>query len=340
MSSAMYGHALRVLVWLLGQAAPASPDWLRWSSPDTATDCGGPDDFASRVESRLGRAPDAAAAQLGVSVAIRIDILPDSPRRWRGELRTQSRDGTPAGVRVIERVGDSCEPIAASLALMTALVLQPGAQGPTPPAAAETPPAPPRPAAATSDAAAEALVVSPQSRPEPWPLTLAAGPGAEIGLLPGLVPDVQFRVTIRHAGGPAVFASGLVSASASAFVSPTQGATLSRNGVGIGGCTPELAWTFPELDFCAGGEIARVHAAGFGFDQNRVEDRWSFAVTADATLYQLIAGPLFAAVGVRLLIPLQHDRIAYIGSTGQEAQIYRTAPVAGSGQLLIGLKLE
>ena len=114
---------------------------------------------------------------------------------------------------------------------------------------------------------------------------------------------------------------------------------MSRGAVEIAGCCARfrpgraarwLSAEAPSSDGCA--------RSGFGFD--RSTDRRSAGPSTSprsAELRQRLVGPLFAALGAELLIPLQRDRIAYTDPSGRVAQIFTTAPVAGSGRLLIGV---
>ena len=341
----MLGRALSFAVWLATQATAVpgsvtpSGGWLQWSASATGEACGEPTDFAARVQAVLGRPPGAAAANLGVSIAVHVDRLTGEARPWRGELRTQGRDGTWTGARRIERAGESCEPVLATLALMTTLVLEPAGREPPPPAPLQTAPeTPARPVAATAMVQTDTPFVEDRpARPAPWALAIAAGPGAEAGLLPGVALEAGATLTVRPSGGAGVFASALISTSATAYVAAGQGATLSRAALGLGGCSRELARRSHVLELCIGGELARVHAAGIGFDLTAVQERWALAITAGANLRQQIAGPLFAAAGVRLLIPFERDRIAYTDPTGQTVPIFRAGPVGGSAQLLMGV---
>jgi len=80
-----------------------------------------------------------------------------------------------------------------------------------------------------------------------------------------------------------------------------------------------------------------LRAVGFGFDLSTTQESWSVDLATNAELSQRLVGPLFAAVGAELLIPLQRDRITYTDPGGRGEPIFTTAPVAGSGRLLIGV---
>ncbi len=310
---------------------------MQWSTSDPAVGCGDPSEFAAQVERRLGRSPAAAAAELDLSISARIERLPGPPPRWTGELRVHSRDGAPDGVRRIDRAGDACEPLTATLALMAALVLQPsGEKGPAPPTPVENP-APPPGRQVDAPGPGEAVVaVERGGISGRWMISVALGPALTFGLLPDPSLAAEAAVAVRRDGGMLVVSASL-SSKESTFINASQGATLSRGAVEIAGCWSAPAWGSRTLALCGGAEVGRLRAVGFGFDLSTAQEHWSVDLAAGAELHQRIVGPLFAAIGAELLVPLQRDRIAYTDPGGRPEQIFTTAPVAGSGRLLIGV---
>ncbi len=164
-----------------------------------------------------------------------------------------------------------------------------------------------------------------------------AGPGVGVGLQPGVALLGEASAIVRPAGGVGLHATFVISSPSSAFLGPGEGATLSRTGVDLGVCAPDLERSSRALELCAGGEVGRLRAFGFGFPSNAEQSLWSFAATASAHVRQMIDGPLFVAAGARLVIPFERDRILLGGSAGVPLQIYRASPVGGSGELLIGV---
>jgi hypothetical protein len=224
---------------------------------------------------------------------------------------------------------------------MAVLVLEQNAPAAAaaPPTAPPSPPATPHSPPRTSDA--ELPETSGQGeRPAVGrgaALFLTAGPGAGVGLQPGVVLLGEASAIVRPGGGLGVFATFVLSSPSSAFLSPNVGATLSRIGLDLGVCAPGLGWSSRTLELCAGAEVGRLRAFGFGLGANAEQNLWSFAATAGIHLRQMIDGPLFVAAGARLVIPLERDRIAYLGPAGKPIEIYQAAPVGGSGELLIGV---
>jgi hypothetical protein len=134
-----------------------------------------------------------------------------------------------------------------------------------------------------------------------------------------------------------LFVSASFSPKENAFISATQGATLSRAAVELAGCWPVSGDASPTLALCGGAELGRLRAVGFGFELSTAQEHWSVDLVAGAEVHQRLVGPLFAAVGAELLVPLQRDRIAYTDPSGQAQQIFTTAPLAGSGRIRIGV---
>jgi hypothetical protein len=168
---------------------------------------------------------------------------------------------------------------------------------------------------------------------------LTAGPAAGLGLQPGVALLGEASAIVRPGGGLGLYATFVLSAPSSAFVGSGQGATVSRFGLDLGLCAPDLLWSSRALELCAGAEVGRLRAFGFGLPTNAEQNLWSFAATAGAHLRQMLDGRLFMAAGVRLVVPLERDRIAYAGPGGVPVQIYQASPVGGSGELLIGVVL-
>jgi hypothetical protein len=339
----MLARGLALVVSILGQAGAVggdpvveTGDWLSWSAPRIAG-CGDHDSFAAEVERRLGRPPAAAADALGLSIGVRVEHVAEPAPRWIGELRVRTQNGAPEGVRTIERADAGCAPITETLALMAALVLQPGA--PAPSAAPPSVPPPPPPASRTpaSEDHQAPLGDTPRAGRGSPVIALAAGPGAGVGLQPGVVLLGEASAIVRPRGGLGLYATFVLSAPTSAFVGPGEGATLSRLGLDLGVCAPDLALGSRALELCAGAEIGRLRAFGFGFPSTVEQNLWSFGATASAHVRQTIDGPLFVAAGARLVIPFERDRILFNGSAGAPLPIYQAAPVGGSGELLIGV---
>ena len=338
----MVAHGMALVLWLLGQLGPAragdpTRNWLQWSSSDPAAECGDPSAFAAQVEKRLGRSPAVAAAELDLSISARIERLPGLPPHWTGELRVHSRDGASDGVRTIDRTGDACEPLTATLALMVALVLQPGGEKrPAPPAPVENPAPPPRRQVDAPGPEEAVVAVEPGGSSHRWMISVALGPAVAVGLLPDPTLAAEAAVAVRRGGGMLVVSASL-SSKESTFINASQGATLSRGAVEIAGCWSAPVWGSRTLALCGGAEVGRLRAVGFGFDLSTTQERWSVDLAGNAELHQRLVGPLFAALGAELLIPLQRDRIAYTDPSGHVEQIFTTAPVAASGRFLIGV---
>ena len=320
-----------------GIAPTPTRSWLQWSSSDPAGACADSSEFAQQVEKRLGRSPAIAAAELELSIDARIERLPGPPPHWTGELRVHGRDGAPEGVRSIDRAGEACEPLTATLALMAALVLQPsGERSPAPPAPVGNP-APPPQRQVDAPAPEETVVAGePGGSSRRWMISVAVGPAVAFGLLPDPSLAAEAAVAVRRGGGMLVVSASL-SSKESTFINATQGATLSRGAVEIAGCWSAPAWSSRTLALCGGAEVGRLRAVGFGFDLSTAQEHWSVDLAAGAELHQRIVGPLFAAIAAELLVPLQRDRIAYTDPSGRPEEIFTTAPVAGSGRLLIGV---
>src|SRR5262245_34759605 len=88
-------------------AAAAAPSWLQWTRGPGAESCPDAVAFGARVEAELGaEATRGAAIESTVAVSVGRGPSLDGARSWSADLRLVARDGTPAGSRHLEGVGD------------------------------------------------------------------------------------------------------------------------------------------------------------------------------------------------------------------------------------------
>ena len=341
------GRLAALALWLAGPAGPgltvdrveSRHGWLDWSSPAPEFGCGDASQFASKVERRLGRQPAAVAEELGLSIAVHIERLSGPTPGWTGELRVRAGSGTEEGARSIGRAGSSCEPLTDTLALMVSLVLT-GEPTKADPRADSSVRSQVRPAVQAVPQAAD-VAGTDGAQKRRWAIVIAGGPDVGVGLLPGLGVGGEVSLAVRRGGdGAGVMVSTSLWPSTRSVVNGSQGATLSLVSAELAACSADLNRKSRALGFCLGVEFARLRAEGFGFDLSTTEESWSIDLGAGVDFRQKLVGPMFVALGVKLLIPLERARIAYSDATGQVEQIFVAAPVAGSGQLRLGLSFQ
>ncbi|MDH5671832.1 MAG: hypothetical protein OEZ06_06755 [Myxococcales bacterium] len=123
------GALLLSLLWALsqGQAALAQPprtSSLSWVRLPGAESCISTQQLAALVERRIGRRAFVSASQADISLEGRVER---KDARWQVTLVLSNRHGTILGERRLQAEGDDCSVLEASLVLVIAIAIDPGA---------------------------------------------------------------------------------------------------------------------------------------------------------------------------------------------------------------------
>jgi hypothetical protein len=333
------GAALAVGV---GRAAPARGDgaegWLEWTRAAGAESCAGGAEFSAAVAAQLGEPPAAAARRWHRRVTVLLERRSAPPASWSADLRLTTDDGRIAGSRRIERDARSCAPLVDALTLVAALLLSeapPSLAAVDPPAARPVPAPPPRPAAPPT-----AVAVAPApaaARARSWGGSVEAGIAAGVGLLPNLAAAGEIRVAVAPPAGPTWFASAVAWRAQTAEVEGgARGATLGLWLAGLGVCPVDVRWSSRAVSGCAGGEVGRLRASGFGFDVTYEQRSWAADLTAGGRLRQEIAGGFFVGLDLRAMVPLLRDRVTFATGAGTETEVFRASPVGAVAGIEVG----
>jgi hypothetical protein len=336
-------------VFLAGSAraepAPPRTSSLSWVRLPGAESCSGARALAEAVELRLRRKVFVPASQAGLSIEGRIERARTG---WRARVAIAAEDGAPLGSRVLESAAERCDALDGEIVLVLALMIDPeAALAPPapPPPPAPLPPPPPLPVVIVREVAAAAVPCPAPPPPPPPPLPpwhagVRAGVAGAIGVLPG--PTVGFEIRGHVApprwSWPAFELGGAVWAARS-VVRGAVGAAFTRSAAFVGVCPVALLRAGLALAPCVGAQIGALRASAFGFDVTRAAQQAVVDLTAGADLRLRIAGPLFAAARADLVIPLVRDRFFYLTAQGAQAELFRMAPVAGTGGLSAGVEL-
>jgi hypothetical protein len=312
-------------------------DWLELAAADAAELC--PDDgqFAAKVEKHLGRSPAKAAAESRRRFVARIYRLPDDPSTWSADLEIRDKAGHVVGKRSLSKSGETCQTIADALALITALTLSNLALSePVSPA-----PPPLQPVAAAASAPEPGNPSLDRARPvRPHRLAVAVDGGLAVaaGLLPRLAAGGGGRVLVAPPGWPAFYVSFDAWPEQRRLLSPDQGAVLGVWTLGSGVCwlrLPSSNWAY---GFCAGADLRRLHASGFGFSGPEASQRWLVDLVASGHVQVRLARGLYSTFGLQLLVPLTRGEIDYQSATGQAQEMWKSWPVSAVGFLHVGYK--
>jgi hypothetical protein len=314
------------------RADDAALPWLRLIRSNGSEACAGAPELGERIQRRLGRSAEDTARLLRVTIVARIRRRLEGPGGWSGEIDVVRADGTTAGQRALDRADESCEPMIDALAFVTAMVLDSGTSSsifeplPTPVPAA-------RAVAVTASAQPRTTPLTTQPR---WTFAVEGGAALGVGLLPGPAPAGEASIFVAPPGAPALYASASIWPEARASVTPDRGATLALALAGAGVCPAAVKAARAVFAACLGAEVGRLRAGGFGLDNPVTQDRWAADVTVGAHLRWPIVGGFYVASGVRLVVPLVRDQIAYRDPSGEVRDIFRMPPLAFVGQLRLG----
>jgi hypothetical protein len=312
------------------RAEPAPrPSSLNWVRLPGAEACIGSRALAIAVERRLGREVFVSPSRAAVAVEGRVERTA-APPGFRAVITIANEAGKELGNREIHSAAPSCAAMDDDLALVIAVMIDPdaalGPVLPRPPQALPPvvpPPAPPP--------------VPPDREPAPpaWSIGLQAGGMAMLGLMPRISGGVLLRSHVEpprfwafEVGGvlfPAVAASqGGASASfqlAEAFVSV---------------CPLTVRVVGTALSACAGVQAGSLRASGFGLAAGTSAELGLFDFALEGRVRRRLVGPLVAAAGLGLVVPVLRARFSYPAQGG--AELFSMAPVAGAVDLSLGVE--
>lgn len=309
-----------VLAAQLAGGAPAPPPVsyrLRWIRAPGAEACIDAAALADRVGARLGRPVFDGAGP--AAVVIDAGVEPGATG-WRATIIVRGPDGLARGARQLDQPGPDCHALDEPLTLVLALMIDLDAT--STPLDGATPPPPPRPRT-------------------PWRGEVALAAAAGLGVVPALGGGGRVAVTIDAPWlwpvvvGGAWWADGRrVPAGAS------QGVRLRPRQVDAALCPPAWRRGRVRLAGCGGGALARVDAAGIGFDRNHAVTATvvSAAVAGRAALD--LVGPVFVAAELTGEVRLNRPRFVVDddGDGGGSVELYRVAPVAIRAGLGLGVR--
>jgi len=313
---------------------------LAWVRLEGAESCIASPALAQRVEGRLGRKVFVSASEADITVEGTIGPSPKGG--FRAQLRVSARDGSLLGARDVETRAATCDAIDEKLSLVVSVMIDPDATpGADDPKAALAAPAAEAGPAPPEVVVKERIVVVREEPPRadpPWrfELTLAAmatlglQPGAGVAFAPAVILSPPRFWAIRVAGG--IAATSSVDAGGGA----TAEASLAHGSVAL--CP--LAARGPRLGAlaCAGALVGALRGRGIGFDTTTTTSSLVAGPVVLGRASLRIAGPLLASAALGLVVPVAHAELGYRTSTGS-ASLFRTAPVAATAELGIGVEL-
>ena len=316
-------------------------DWLEWNRGGDAEACPEAEAFAAKVEKHLGRSPALAAAEARRRLAARIEREASNPSQWSAAVDVLDLSGTIVGSRTIAKSSDSCGPVADALALVAALVLSQQALAESAPSPIHPPP--PGPALDTATIVispvftSEVTPVAPASvapsRPRRWTLAVDGGLVVGLGILPGLNLGGEARLLVAPPAWPALYASFALWSERTKTIAAGRGAALDLWTVGLGVCPLRALSPSWALALCAGGDVGRLRARGFGFSTAASDEQWLVELSAGGLIQRRLVRGLSAAIGLEIVIPWLSGKVAYSRSAGESVELWQRWPVAGVGSV-------
>ena len=307
--------------------APAA-EWLTWERGPGAESCPDARAFQEMIEERL-QSDAPAPATSPMRVVARIERSQDAGSSWHAEIHLLNPANTLLGSRVISRDEGSCAPTAKALALVAALLLSnpPSSEpGPEPPPARPSRPPPPAP-------------VLPAAPPEPpfrapaWTLGAQLEALGSLGLLPGLRPGGQLRLSVQPADWPELHATFARWLETEMPIGDTMSVRLNLWRTSLGASPWSWHGGPVEVGMALGPGVGRMHAEGFGYPGARSSNRWLFDFEAGGWIRGQLVGGLFAVASANIVVPLVRAHVTYTGPEGATAEAFRATAVGGLGCL-------
>lgn len=313
---------------------------LAWVRAPGAESCIGPVALSQAVAQKLGRDAIAAPSRSSLAIEGHIERVDGA---WRATLAVVTEAGEVQGLRELRSEAPDCRALDEAIALVMALLIEPGAAlGPAHGAPPPPAPATPRPAPAAPPAAPSPPVVTTPSVPpppvEPWRIESAVGLVVGVGLLPGeAATGVRGDVRITPPGWPAIEIGGAYWPSRPGGTG-TVGANFSLGWGSLSLCPTLLEGDGNGLRICFGSVLGALVADTTGLSPPAHKDQLVFYPDLALRYQRLLVGPLTVSAGAGVLIPTERPTFYYLDTSGQRQNVFQQAPLAGTFDLALGLR--
>jgi hypothetical protein len=355
-------------------AAAQRTSSLSWVRLPGAEDCIGAQALAQRVEQRLGRPVFVSASQADISLEGRVERV-RAPSAVVATLVLSDRAGRELGRRVLRVPGESCQPLEASLVLVIAIAIDPGASLPgvvdgqqqlsnearamleqldLPEVTAEQlaelavpeamPDREPQPSAAqpgpqrSQRADAPTGDAAPHAADDPeLALRLGAGLAIELGVLPDPAPAAALELTLAARGFVPVDITLTGSLDQEPAIADGSGrGRLQLFAGGLALCPALPASRTLLLRGCGGARAGVLSVRGDDFAQSYSDPGPWFELVLSAGAW-LRFGRFSLHAGAGLGAPLIRDTVEYEDRQGMRQELHRAAAVTGRFELGAGL---
>lgn len=320
------------------QEAKPRTSSLSWVRTPGAEGCISTPALARSVEERLRRPVFVSAAAADVSVEGLVQPSEGSGG-WSVTLTLRDASGAQLGTRDLQRDGEDCRALDASLSLVIAVMIDPDARPEQAPA--ETEPAASAPPAEARTVIQEKVVLVQaleKPRPTPWRFDGGAAGAIAVGPLPGAALGVEAHGLLEPPGWPSLEGFGVLYPRSVQDAPGPGSATFALGVLGGGVCPLRHHGERLHAYACVQGQIGAITARSEGVLVGLAEESRLFlasSVAARATVRVL--GPLALRAGLGVAVPWLRQRFVYEDAAGTERELHRIAPVALQADLGVGV---
>lgn len=318
---------------------------LAWTRGEGASTCADVRALAVAVDTRLGREVFVSPARAELFVDGQISRTPTA---WHVSVTMRDVNGASLGSREFDEPQAECGAVTQSITLVLSLMIDPEAEArvaaaeagaatgvvaataevqPVPAAIAVTEPTPPVPC----------VVTSPTAEPPVTTFNMAIGAVASLGVTPSTSfgPALRFGIDVPHI--PRIQLEARMLPSVHIDSTTEQSVSLSQTTALLAMCPQLVGADRIALRACGGVEAGVLNTTGEGFDHNGNSHRPLVNAILRADVGVRLVGHL--TLGASLTAGVAITRHTILGQDATDAvfPIYRTAPVVGSAELLLGL---
>jgi len=310
-------------------SSAASVSWVRLPGAEACIDAHA---LANAVERRLGRAAVMTPVYAERTIEGRIEPL-GAPGGFRASFAIADASGAILGTREIASASASCRSMDEDLALVIALMIDPGAATSPISAPAWTPlPAP-------VIAAPPAKALPPKPPHQPFRVAVRGAAAVSFGQLPSVGVGAVLRWTFAPPRafpfevGASLWTPQRVESRGKTFGADVWLAQGELSACPLTGRIQEFS-----LWACAGVSAGVAHVGGFGLARSLARDVAQVSLTIGAQVRRSITGPLFWSVGIGAAVPFVRLGL-YYDSPGGPREVSLAPPILGTADVGLGVDL-
>jgi hypothetical protein len=353
------GPALVIAAVLLGAASPAAADppsgapdptaprlaSLAWVRGPGAESCIGPVALSEALARTLGREALAAPARASLAIEGHVERV-DSDGSWRATLAVVTQAGEVQGLRELRSAALDCRALDGALALVLALLIEPGAVigpahvSPREPALVPVTSLPAPPAPPPAPHAPATIAPSLPAPAPPWRIDAEAGLMGGAGLLPGgAAAGVALDAYFTPPGWPAIAVGGAFWPSRAGGTA-LGGANFSLGWGSLSLCPIDLEADGNGLRLCFGGTLGAIVAETTGLAPAARKIQLVYSPDVALRYRRQFVGPVTVGAGASLSIPTARPSFYYLDTLGMHHDIFQQGSIGGTVDLTLGIRFR